>query len=250
VGRFGVLLLVSSITGTSLSAQWLTYPTPGIPRTPEGRPDLLAATPRTREGRIDLTGVWQVAEQRRVRFAGNIPNPAPLTPWARGIREERLRNQGRDVPTAKCLPLGIPPDMVRPFPFKIVQTPAVTVILMEEFNNWRQIFADGRPLPSNPEPAWFGYSIGRWEGDTFVVDSAGFNDKTWLDGTGTPHSGSLHLTERFRRPDFGHLEIDYTFTDPAAFTKPFFATVAFRLLADTDLMDHQCENERDAIHLR
>jgi hypothetical protein len=195
--------------------------------------------------------VWQVADQRRVRFAGNnLANPAPLTPWARQIREERMKNQGRDVPTAKCLPSGIPFDMVRPIPFKILQTPTVTVILIEEFNNWRQIFADGRPLPADPEPAWFGYSIGTWDRDTFVVESAGFNDKTWLDGSGTPHSESLRLTERFRRPDFGHLEIEYTFSDPKAFSKPFSATVKFKLLADMDLMDHQCENEKDAAHLK
>jgi hypothetical protein len=235
------------VYGLPASAQWLNYPTPGIPRTPDGKPNLSAPTPRTADGKIDLSGVWST-NQMRVRFAGDLPNPAPLTPWASAIREERLRNLSRDIPTSQCLPSGIPPDMLRQIPFKIIQTPSVTAILIEEFNHWRQIFTDGRPLPVDPEPAWFGYSIGKWDGHTLVVETNGLNDRTWIDGGGTPHSASLHLTERFRRPTFGHMEIEYTFDDSKAFSKPFSATVKFEL-RDTELLDHQCENEKDAGHL-
>ena len=234
------------IGSDAVFAQWLNYRVPGTPRSVDGKPDLNAPTPRTADGKVDLTGVWQANEGTRFR-AENVP--AVLTPWATAIRDQRRRTLSIDIPTSKCLPSGIPPDMLRQIPFKIIQAPAVTVILIEEFNNWRQIFSDGRPLPVDPQPAWFGYSIGRWEGDTFVVETSGFNDKTWLDSGGTPHSEALHLTERFRRPDFGHMQIEYTFDDPKAFTKAFSATIGFRLLADTDLLDHQCENEKDAVHL-
>jgi len=237
------------VLAPAANAQWFNYPTPGIPRTSDGKPDLTAPAPRTPDGKIDLTGVWQANEGTRFRVAETAPN-AVLTPWAAAIRDQRQKSLSIDIPTSKCLPSGIPPDMLRQIPFKIIQAPAVTAILIEEFNNWRQIFTDRRPLPVDPEPAWFGYSIGRWEGDIFVVETSGFNDKTWIDGGGTPHSEALRLTERFRRPDFGHLQIEYTFDDPKAFAKPFAATFRFRLLPDTDLLDHQCENEKDAVHLR
>jgi hypothetical protein len=244
---FSALLLVG-VALQPASAQWLNYPTPGIPRTPDGKPNLSAPAPRTADGKIDLSGVWSTS-QTRVRFAGDVPNAAPLTPWASAIREERQRNLSRDIPTSKCLPSGIPPDMLRQIPFKILQTPSVTAILIEEFNHWRQIFTDGRSLPVDPEPAWFGYSIGKWDRDILVVETTGLNDKTWIDGGGTPHSEALHLTERFKRPDFGHMEIEYTFDDPKAFSKSFSATVKFELLPDTELLDHECENEKDAGHL-
>jgi len=242
------LLFVSSVVVAD--AQWLNYPTPGIPRTADGKPNLAAPAPRTPDGKIDLTGVWQrINEGGAVRFAGSASSPAHLTAWASAIREQRQANLSRDIPTSKCLPSGIPPDMLRQIPFKIIQTPMVTAILIEEFNNWRQIFTDGRPLPTTPEPAWFGYSVGRWEGDALVVETSGFNDKTWIDGGGTPHSDALRLTEKLRRLDLGHLEIEYTFEDAKAFVAPFSATVKFGLLADTELLDHQCENEKDAGHL-
>jgi hypothetical protein len=135
--------------------------------------------------------------------------------------------------------------MLRPsLPFKIVQARGVTVILLEEFVNWRQILTDGRALPAPSQPAWYGYSVGQWTGDGFVVTTSGFNDQTWLDGSGLPHSEELRLTERFRRLDYGHMDIDYTFEDPKAFTRPWSMTVKFELLVDTDLMDHQCENQK------
>lgn len=249
-----VLTLLPSLAG----AQWLNMPLPGVPRTSDGKPNLLAPVPRAHDGRPDLSGVWAAVADRtdvpvtstpgaRSRAAANIavgvPGGAPLTPWAREIRAARRRAAGAGIPTERCLPSGIPPDMLRPsLPFKIVQASGVTAILLEEFNNWRQILTDGRSLPPPSQPSWFGYSVGRWEGDTFVVMTTGFNDQTWLDGGGTPHSEELRLTERFRRVDYGHMEVAYTFDDPKAFTRPWSTAVKFVLQPDTELMDHQCEN--------
>jgi hypothetical protein len=129
-------------------------------------------------------------------------------------------------------------------PFKIIQTPGVTIVLYEEFNNWRQVFTDGRALPIEPQPAWLGYSIGSWDGDTFVIETAGFNDKSWLDAGGTPHTEALRTTERLRRIDYGHMEIEFSFDDPRTFTKPWSATVQFTLLPDTDLIEFHCDNEK------
>jgi hypothetical protein len=139
--------------------------------------------------------------------------------------------------------------MVRSGPWKIVQTPIVTLILFEEMNHYRQVFTDGRGFPKDPTPAWFGYSIGKWVGDTFVVDTTGFNDQTWLDDPGHPHTDALHATERFRRRDFGHLDIDITIDDSKAYTKPWTVTARFDLLPDTELIENVCDNEKDAQHM-
>ena len=243
------LLFMLTALAAITPAQWLNYPAPGIPRLPDGKPNLSAPPPRTADGKPDLSGIWAAAE-RHHQLAMEVLGGAPFTEWSRTIREARLKNEGRDIPTSRCLPSGIPPDMLRPpAPFRIIQTAGLTAILLEEFNNWRQVFTDGRPVPIDPEPAWFGYSMGRWEGGTFVVETAGFNDKTWLDGAGTPHSEELRLTERFKRPDFGHMEVEYTFNDPKAFTRPWSVAVKFNLQADTELLDSHCENEQDLKHL-
>jgi hypothetical protein len=245
-----LLFLLTVLGWQPASAQWSNSRTPGIPRAPDGRPDLTAAAPRTVDGNVDFTGVW-IRDEQAFRVVSGERNRDLLTAWAKGVLDERQQNQSRDIPTSKCLPSGIPPDMMRVgAPFKIVQTRNEMVILLEEFNNWREIFADGRRLPDDPEPAWFGYSVGKWEGDTFVVESAGFNDKTWLDSGGTPHSKGLHMIERFRRPDVGHMQIDYTFDDPEAFVKSVSAMAKFKLMADSELIEHQCENEKDAVHIR
>jgi len=249
VKRIFMVLLLLAFAGRPTFGQWPNFPTPDSPRTADGKADLFAPAPRTPEGKVDLTGVWAAVSPFRVPI--DVPSGAQLTPWAKAIRDERRANESRDIPTAKCLPSGIPPDMTRAaVPIEIIPTRGVTTILFEEFNNWRQIFTDGRPLPSDLQPAWFGYSLGKWEMDVFVVTTAGFNDRTWLDGPGTPHSEDLKLVERFRRPDFGHLEIEYTIDDPKAFMQPFSVTVKFNLLPDTELQDSHCENERDAPHLK
>jgi hypothetical protein len=259
----GVVVFVL-LTQHIAAAQWIRLPLPGTPRTQDGRPDLFAPSPRTPEGKIDLTGIWTAVPDEapeavggttpRSGLAGNIardvPGGAPLTSWGRALYEERRSNDGRDVPSTLCLPTGLPAEMLLRLPFKLVQTPAVTMVLLEEFNNWRQIHTDGRSLPDAPEPARFGYSVGRWDRDVFVVTTTGFTDRTWLDNGGTPHSESLRLTEKFRRSDFGHMEIEYTFDDPKAFTKSWSTTVKFQLLPDTELLEHHCENEKDAARIK
>jgi hypothetical protein len=152
-------------------------------------------------------------------LAADLPGGAPLTAWAHAILSERRKT--RAIPTERCLPARVPPDMLRPqLPFKVIQTPAVVVVLFEEFNNWRQIHLDGRGQPANPEPAFLGYSVGRWEADTLVATTTGINGKTWLDGSGLPHSSALRMTERIRRVDFGRMEIVFTFEGAQAFTRP------------------------------
>jgi hypothetical protein len=174
-----------------------------------------------------------------------------MHPWAAALYKQRMDTLGRDKPQLHCLPHGVPDAMlVSAIPFKIVQTPGELMVLFEEFNQYRQIFTDGRSLPKDPNPAWFGYSIGKWEGNTFVVESAGFKEGTWLDNGGHPHTDALHITERFRRPNFGTLEMDVAIDDSKAYPKAWkSATVHFKLLPDTELIEHLCENEKDAAHL-
>ena len=252
-----VAAAILTLASASGSAQWLNNPKPGTPRLPDGRPNLSAPAPKTADGRPDLSGIWEVIGDTvmptdgRIRskyvynIAADLPGGAPFQPWAKALHDQRQQALGVGAPTERCLPHGIPDAMLtRTLPFKILQTPGVTIVLYEEFNNWRQVFPDGRTLPVDPQPAWLGYSIGRWDGDTFVVESAGFNDKSWLDAGGTPHTEALRVTERFRRTDFGHLEAQFTFADPKTFTKPWSASVTFNLLPDTDLLEHHCDNEK------
>ena len=245
-------------TSLGESAQWLNQPVPGTPRLSDGKPNLSAPAPRTADGKPDLNGIWEVVGDKvmptdgRVRskyvydIGADLPGgQPPFQPWAKKLHDARKAALGVGAPTERCLPHGIPDAMLtRTLPFKIVQTPGVTIILYEEFNNWRQVFTDGRALPHDPNPTWLGYSVGHWEGDTFVVESAGFNDKSWLDANGTPHSEALRTTERLRRTDFGHMEIRFTFDDPKTFTAPWSTTIQFNLLPDTDLLEHFCDNEK------
>jgi len=232
------------------SAQWLNIPLPGTPRTPDGKPNLMAPAPKTTDGKPDLSGIWHADGRYLDNLAGEGVD-VPMHPWAAALYKQRMDTLGRDKPQLHCLPHGVPDAMlVAAIPFKIVQTPREVMVLYEEFNQYRQIFTDGRALPNDPNPAWFGYSIGKWEGDTFVVETAGFKEGTWLDNGGHPHSDALHITERFRRPNFGTLELDVAIDDPKAYPKPWkSATIHFKLLPDTELLEHLCENERDAQHL-
>ena len=250
--------LVAILVAASASSQWLRYPTPGIPRLADGTPNLSAPAPRAADGHPDLSGVWEVLGDLVMPTDGRIRSKyvynigvdlpgghAPFLPWAQALWDARQKALGVGAPSEKCLPHGIPDAMLtRTLPFKMVQTPGVTIILFEEFNNWRQVFTDRRPLPPDPEPAWLGYSIGRWEKDDFVIETAGFNDKSWLDAGGTPHTDALRTTERFRRRDFGHMEVEFTFDDPKTFTRRWSTTVKFVLLPDTDLLENHCENNK------
>jgi hypothetical protein len=232
--------------------QWLHYPAPGIPRTPDGKPDLTAAAPTIADGKPDLSGLWKANSGKYLQnLAADLrPGEAPFQPWAATLYKERQENLGRDRPSARCLPHGVPDEMaVAGYPFKILQTPGLILILYEEFTHYRQIFTDGRPLPSDPNPALVGYSVGHWEGGALVVDTTGFSDVSWLDDPGHPHTEALHVIERFHRADFGHLEIQVTIDDPKAYTKPWTANESFTFLPDTELLENICENEKDARHL-
>jgi len=233
------------------SAQWLNLPLAGMPRNADGQPNLTAPAPKTSDGKPDLSGIWRAADGRLLgNLAANEPGGAPFQPWAAALYKERQDNLAKDRPSGRCLPHGVPDAMmVRSGPFKIAQTPGVVFILFEEFNHYRQVFTDGRGLPKITNPAWFGYSVGKWEGDMFVADTIGFNDKSWLDDPGHPHTEALRVTEKFTRRDFGHLEIQITIDDPKAYTRPWTVNARFDLVPDSELIENICENERDTPHL-
>jgi hypothetical protein len=244
------IFVVMVMAAAPASSQWIHVPLPGTPRMPDGQANLSASAPKTPDGKPDLSGIWRAAEGKYLQNIAEDLGEAPFQPWAATLYKQRVDSLAKGRPTERCLPHGIPDAMmVRSGPWKIVQTPRVTLILFEEMNHYRQVFTDGRGFPKDPNPAWFGYSIGKWEGDTFVVDTTGFNDQTWLDDPGHPHTDALHAIERFRRRDFGHLEIDITIDDAKAYTKPWTVTARFDLLPDTELIENVCDNEKDAQHM-
>jgi hypothetical protein len=175
----------------------------------------------------------------------------PLQPWAAELLAKRKAENSKDNPDAHCLPLGLMQLHEHPQPRKIVQTPNLMVIMYEAQAGLRQIFMDGRPpAPKDAQPWWYGYSVGHWDGDALVVETTGFRDDVWLDVNGSPLTNSGKMTERFRRPNFGSLEIDVTVEDPKVYTKPFTVRVNQRLMADTDLIEFICgENEKSDAHL-
>jgi hypothetical protein len=233
-----------------LCAQWLDVPTPGIPRTADGKPNLTAPAPQTTDGKPDLSGLWQ-PDMNPYRFdvIQDLRDESIFRPAAEAIFLERVKDFRRDDPVTNCLPGG-PADMLSSM-YRIMQSPTVMAQLYESSTGrFRQIYTDGRPLPKDPNPTWIGYSIGRWDGDTFVVESNGFNDRTWLDRAGHPHSEQLRVTERFRRVDFGHMQYQITFDDPETLTKPLSLSLTVSYRADTDMLENVCnENNRDKVHL-
>jgi hypothetical protein len=240
---------LASLLATTANAQWLNYPTPGTPRLPGGKADLSAPAPRTPDGRPDLTGVWRGAGPLyRFNIAQDLKDE-DVQPWAQDLFLKRVRDSRKDSPLAKCLPVSIPFHNFFNLT-RIVQTPTLTLIMYESPNSpHRTVFTDGREIPKDPNPTWLGYSVGRWEGDTFVVTTAGFNDQGWLDSAGHPQTESLRLTERLHRRDFGHMDFEMTIDDPKVFVRPF-TMKAMRLLApDTDLLEDVCENEIDTRHM-
>ena len=253
----GVMLLFASVS--SDAAQWIHHPDPKTPRTADGKPNLAAPVVRTADGKPDLSGVWmRVPPRKRDNPSNNnlldyMPDGATISmrPEAAALYQHRrdvLLGTGR--PSEQCLPHGIPDAMLPGVPYKIVPTPGLMLILYEQLGRHRQIFTDGRTHPVDPQPAWFGYAIGKWDGDVFVIETKGFNDKTWLDDSGHPHSDAMKTTERFRRLDFGHMEMQITIDDPKVYTQPFTATIPFDLLPDTDLIEDVCDNEKDADRIK
>jgi hypothetical protein len=243
---------------TPIRAQWLNYRAQGVPRTANGKVNLSAPTPKAPDGKPDLSAVWESAPEYFYDLAKDLkPGDLVMQPWAKTLQAEREGKDHQDDPLSQCMPPGVPrinmSTPAAPHPFKIVQTSALVILLYETSANstFRQVFLDGHPLPKDPQPTWLGYSVGRWEGDTLVVDTAGFNGRSWVDtAKGHPQTESAHVTERFTRRDFGHLQIDITIDDPKAYAKPWRALVPVKLLPDTDLIETFCENEKDQPHKR
>ena len=261
-------------------AQWLNYPAPGVPRTRDGKVNLAAPAPKL-NGKPDLSGVWHVqpsglAEMKRLfgpdvnaievpgmeittisKYGLNIfadfkPEDVPMRPEAGAIMAHRAPDapNPEQLPSTYCLPLSFPLVTMLSEVSKISQAPGLTVIMLELNNGYRQIYTDGRKLPVDPNPSYMGYSTGRWEGDTFVVETIGFKDRGWLDVFGHPQGESLRITERYRRRDFGHLDVEYTFDDPKMYTKPFIVKTTHLLQADSDILEDVCgENEKDRAHM-
>jgi|SRR5579871_1254522 len=233
-------------------AQWLNLPTPGIPRTADGKPNLTAPVPRMPDGKPDLSGLWRPAvSPYRFDVIQDLKDESVFRPAAEALFLQRAVNLRHDNPVTHCLPAG--PSAIFAAGstryYRIVQSPSV-IALLYELGGFRQIYTDGRELPKDPNPTWMGYSVGHWEGDTLVVQSAGFNDKTWLDMVGHPHSESLRVTEKFRRTDFGHMQVQVTYEDPETLTRPLTMSVAVDYAADGDMLEYVCnEDERDTEHL-
>jgi hypothetical protein len=266
-----VVFVVVAVISPSLSAQWPSHPMSGAPRTPDGRINLEAPPPRMADGKPDLSGLWEsVRGGTGQSIVGVDPPPLsrtsqfwnigtglegdlPLRPWAAELRNKRVADVSKDNPDAHCLPIGFTQLHNHPQPRKIIQTPSLIVMLYEANGGVRQIFLDGRKLPENdPQPWWYGYSVGRWDGDTLVVESTGFRDGGWLDVNGAPLTDAAKLTERFRRVNYGNLEIEVTVDDPKAYTKPWTAVkMRHRLLPNEELIEFVCgENEKSSSHFQ
>jgi hypothetical protein len=260
--------------------QWLNYPAPGSPRTRDGKANLTAKAPRAWDGKPDLSGVWHVEyasveENRRLfgdsvdefavpgddpgtfsRYSLNIlidfkPEDSPMRPETAVLLKQNTAKRPTDAPTLRCLPLGVPrAELFNYQPFKIIQAPGEIAVLYEMDNAYRQIYTDGRKLPADLQPSWEGYSVGRWEGDTLVVDAAGFNNRSWLDVMGHPHSEEMRIQERFHRRDYGHMDLSVTIDDPKMYTKPFTIRVTEVLVPDSDVIETVCnEGEKDRAHM-
>jgi hypothetical protein len=273
-GSIALLALLSPALSQPLSAQWPLY-TREAQKTPDGQPSLTAPAPRTASGRPDLSGVWENPGWRELGaasvsgtggapgrpalqrgpglffdLASDVSGGLPLQPWAADLKKKRMADNNKDNPDAHCLPMGNMQLHTHPEPRKIVQSPDVIVILYEGNSGIRQIFTDGRSLPNNdPQPWWYGYSVGTWEGDTLVVETIGFRDGGWLDVNGSPLTEAAKMTERFHRVNYGSMEIDVTIDDKKAYTKPWSVKVNHRLMPGAELIEFVCaENEKDARH--
>ncbi len=258
------VLILGSFNG-GLSGQWINYPTAGVPRTPDGKPDLAAACPRTADGKPDLSGLWinpttrlpnpefpgcAAVSDEFINIAAHLKGGLPYQPWAAELVKARRTEQRVNDPMSRCIPIG--PIRLHTWngPRKLMQSHGLLIIMNELDTTYRQIYADGRPLPADPNPSWNGYSSGKWEGDTLVVHTTGFRDHMWLDGAGNPMTDAARITERFQRPNFGNLEIEITVDDPKAYTKPWTVKIAQTIDLDTDLLDYVCaDDEKDIPHL-
>lgn len=265
----GVAMWTALTLAPTAGAQWLKYPTPGVPRTPDGKPNMTAPAPRAADGKPDLSGIWLANSARcndpeklvcgselpfgreGMNMGVGLTGGLPYQPWLATLVKERTANQGKDDPHIRCLPDTFLRDYSLPHLIKFVQTPSLLVALDELNATYRQIFIDGRPLPVDPNPSWQGYSSAKWDGDTLVVESSGFRDHLWLDNAGSEITSAAKVQERMRRIDYGHMDIEVTVDDPKAYTKPWTVTLHQRLAINTDLVDEICiEDEKDVQHLK
>lgn len=271
--RMPLALIFLACAAACANAQWLKQAVPGL-RTADGKSDLSAPVPRTADGTVDLSGIWMAEaspfpELMRLLPGGqngvgeNVPSKyfidiladfgpeeSPLRPAEVAAFRHRAADFGKDFPVTHCQPAGVPNAELMPVPYKIVQTSQLVVMLYEGDTSFRQVFLDGRKPLSDPQPTWRGYSVGKWEGETLVVDTTGFNDRGWLDAFGHIHSEALHVTERFHRRDFGHIDVDIRIEDPQTFTRPFTIKVRQQLQPDTEILESFCtENEKDLSHI-
>jgi hypothetical protein len=270
------LVFAIALTGGTgaVHGQWIKYPVPGTPRTADGKPNLTAPAPRAANGKPDLSGIWQAEASPFPELMKLLPGGenglgeavpvkyfinffADLKPEETFLRasdaaayRQRADAWGIGSPNVRCLPAGVPEGDLIPEPFKIVQTPAVLMLLQEGNSTFRQIHTDGRTHPKDPQPTWLGYSVGKWEGDTLVVDTVGFNGRAWATFSGLPTTERLHVIERFRRIDLGHLEKEITIDDPGAYAKPWTMKKAAILApAGFEMQEYVCnENNRDVEH--
>jgi hypothetical protein len=269
---FGIA--VSAVLGWSATvfAQWLKYPTAGVPRTADGKPNLTAPTSRAPGGKPDLSGIWLTDNttcarsqdpellvcgselpmgKEGINMGVSLPDGLPYQPWLAALVKKRTAENAKDDPHVRCFPDQFLRAYSMPHLLKFVQTPGLLVMLNEMNANYRQVFTDGRPLPQDPVPSWQGYSSAKWEGDTLVVNSIGFRDDLWIDWNGSVITSAAKVQERIRRPDYGHLEIGVTVDDPKAYTRPWTVTLHERLALNTELVDEIClENEKSAQRMK
>jgi hypothetical protein len=264
IAMAGALVGVSPLA----SGQWVFLPTPGVPRTADGKPNLRAPAPRLPDGRPDFSGIWQSARKipctkefecgteiggspLALNIGADMPGGLPYQPWAAALVKQRTADNSKDDPHARCLPDNPPRPYGLPHMTKAVHTPRLLVLLNEVNATYRQIFIDGRAFPNDPNPSWTGYSVAAWEGDTLVVQTIGFRDDLWLDMNGSPMTGAARMTERVRRPNYGTLEIRITIDDPKAYTRPWTVEMPQMITLDTELIDEFClENEKSFQRMR
>ena len=255
-----VIIAGALVASVPTLAQWLNYPTPGVPKTPSGLVNLGAPTPRTADGKPDFSGVWEAENTIRSAFpigpqfldiSVGLEGGLPYQPWAAELTKARQAENSKSDPDARCLPISIVRTFSYPTLKKIVQVPGLIIMLDEHNASYRQIFIDGRPLPADPQPSWNGYSTGKWEGDTLVVETIGFRDGIWLDErNGTPMTDAAKITERIRRANYGNLEVLITIDDPKAYTRPWTVKLNQFIVLNSDVLDYIClENEKDIPHL-
>jgi hypothetical protein len=257
-------LMLATLAATVASAQWLDYPTPNVPRTADGKPNLTAPTPKTADGKPDFSGMWgwetrancgakcndfQISREF-MNIAASLGNRLPYQPGVADLVKTRTATQNAD-PNVHCMPRDAPRIWTDDYYKRIFMVPDRLVILTERNMQYRQIFMDGRPLPKDPNPTWNGYSTARWDGDTLVVDTIGFKDDLWLDAAGNPLTSAAKMTERIRRPNYGTLEVEITIDDPTSYTAPWTVKLNQPLVFDSELLDYYClENEKDYLHMK